>query len=305
MIPTSPDKRRSAYRPDLAAEYLRGTVSAPRFVEGDRRRVTAAHVAMRARPDFDCGLETELLFGESVTVYDETDGWAWVQAERDRYVGYVPAASLGAMATPVTHRVAAVGTFVYAKPDIKSQPLLHLSLNACLIVADADERFSKLATGGFVITRHIAPVDRPALDFVAIAERLEGTPYLWGGRTRLGLDCSGLVQLAMNAADLACPRDADMQRAEIGRDVPVPDALAQPRSEHVDVDGLLRGDLIFWHGHVGIMTDSHMLLHANAHHMSTVVEPVIDAAVRGFRLDARPIAAVRRPGALTASPGSS
>jgi cell wall-associated NlpC family hydrolase len=296
------DPRRHAYREDLASETLKDRIEAPRYAAGERRIVRAAHVSLRKRPDGSAGFETEILFGEAVTVFDVADGWAWVQAERDGYVGYLAADALditGGGGVAPTHVVRAVGTFVYPEPNIKTPPALHMSLNSRLTVLETRETFAALATGGFVIAHHIAPCDQPALDFVAIAERLEGTPYLWGGRTRLGLDCSGLVQLAMHAAGFECPRDTDMQRDDVGVDIPVPPPLAAPKSEHADVDGLQRGDLVFWQGHVGIMTDSHMLLHANGHHMATIVEPVIDAAVRIQRKEAKPVIAIRRPSGLS------
>lgn len=294
------DPRRNAFRDDLAAEALRGRVEAQRFVEGQRKRVTIASVPVRKSPDLALGLETELLFGETVLSFEAADGWDWIQAERDGYVGYVPSPSLSAEPVATTHRVRATGTFLYPEPNIKTPPAMQLSLNAALSVLESRERFAALTTGGFIIAHHIAPLDQPARDFVAIAERLEGTPYLWGGRTRAGLDCSGLVQLAMDAAGLACPRDTDMQRSEVGTDVAVPKPLAEPKSEHVEIVGLERGDLVFWQGHVGIMTDGHMLLHASGHYMSAIVEPVVDAAVRIHRLDAKPVIAVRRPSGLSA-----
>ncbi len=300
MTTSLPDPRRHAYRDDLAAESLRGTVIAPRYVGGEPRQVAAAHIALRKDPDWSLGLESELLFGEAVTVYDDVGGWAWVQAKRDGHVGYVPVTALGETMIEPTHHVRAIGTFVYPEPNIKTPPAMHLSLNAALSILETRERFAALATGGFVIAHHLAALDQPARDFVALAERFEGTPYLWGGRTRIGLDCSGLVQLAMDAAGLACPRDTDMQRADVGAEVLIPAPLTEPKSEHADVEGLQRGDLIFWQGHVGIMTDAHMLLHANGHHMSTVVEPVIDAAVRMFRQEASVVTAVKRPSGLSA-----
>ena len=185
-----------------------------------------------------------------------------VQLQRDKYVGYVPLDALSREILAPTHRVRALGTFIYALPDIKSPPLMHLSLNAELSVADRDERFCALEGGGYVVSRHVIEIGRHAQDFVEIAERLIGTPYLWGGRTRLGLDCSGLVQIALEAAGIAAPRDTDMQQAELGRDVPVADVA----------EGLRRGDLVFWKGHVGIMADSMTLVHANAHHMAVTAE---------------------------------
>ncbi|MGE0628113.1 MAG: NlpC/P60 family protein [Hyphomicrobiaceae bacterium] len=288
MTNAPPDPRLNAHRPDLAAESLRGKVDAPRYVTGTRRRVRRAAVPVRREPKPSLGLETEALFGEIVTVYDEADGWAWIQLEHDNYVGYVPADTLTAPAEP-THRVSATGTFLYAEEDIKSPPLMHLSINSRLTVTHQGDRFGRLRDGGFVISRHIAPIDRIARDFVDVAERLIGTPYLWGGRTRIGLDCSGLIQISMQAAGLPCPRDTDMQQASLGESVLIPDSL----------EGLQRGDIVFWRGHVGVMSDGVMLVHANAHHMAAVTEP-LSVAVRRISRAGSEIAAIRRLPALTA-----
>jgi cell wall-associated NlpC family hydrolase len=282
-VTARPDPRRNAYRSDLAAESLRDMVSAPRYAAGRRHRVVHPATALRREPGFEARLDSEVLFGETMVVYDESDGWAWGQLERDGYVGYIVSDALSdALVTP-THRVSAIGTFLYEHPDIKSPPMMHLSINTPLAITRATPTHCTVATGGFVIARHLAPLDRPARDFVEIAERLIGTPYLWGGRTRIGIDCSGLVQVAMEAAGLACPRDSDMQQAEVGQDVLVPENL----------DGLLRGDLVFWPGHVGIMTDGIMLVHANAYHMAVVVEPLVDAAQRIAKTGSK-IAAIKR-----------
>src|SRR5262245_58547732 len=282
------DPRRHAYRPDLAAESLRDQVEAERYVGGAPHQVARAAVALRREPDPKLGFDTELLFGEIVTVYDTSQGWAWVQAERDGYVGYVPANALDPKVVPATHRVSAIGTFLYDSADITSPPLIHLSINAPVAVAETVDVLYRLETGGYVVARHVAPVAKPARDFVDVAERLIGVPYLWGGRTRVGLDCSGLVQIAMQAAGLSCPRDSDMQEAEIGSSVLVPDSL----------DGFKRGDLVFWRGHVGIMVDGVMLLHANAHHMAVVAEPLATAVGRIARTGSK-ISAVKRPASLS------
>jgi cell wall-associated NlpC family hydrolase len=280
------DRRRHVFRPDLADEALRGRVEATSFVVGQPCQVLRSAVSMRAEPNLSAALENEALFGEIFTVFEDQDGWAWGKLSRDQYTGYVPIDALSPNVLPATHRVSDIGTFVYADQDIKSPPLLLLSLNASLAVVEVGERFSRLSLGGYVITRHISPIGKPALDFVEIAERFIATPYLWGGRTRLGLDCSALVQLAMEAGGLECPRDSDMQRAEVGHSIPVPD----------DLEGLHRGDLVFWKGHVGIMTDGVMLLHANAHHMAVACEPLQFATARILKASGGPIAAIKRLG---------
>ncbi|MFN0218539.1 MAG: NlpC/P60 family protein [Hyphomicrobium sp.] len=286
---TSLDPRRNAFRPDLAAKWLEGKVMAQTFVAGAPGQITRGAAPLRKGKDVSSGFETEALFGETLDIFEEVDGWAWVQLARDGYVGYMPADALSRNVTTPTHRVQALGTFLYAEADIKSPPLMHLPMNAVLTAVDDVDRFIELQNGGFVISRHAAPLDRTARDYAEIAERFVGSPYLWGGRTRIGIDCSGLVQAALQAAGLACPRDSDMQRAELGQLQPISD----------EYDGLERGDLVFWPGHVGMMLDGVMMVHANAHHMAVVVEPASAAAVRIAR-DGGQILAVKRIGALGA-----
>jgi cell wall-associated NlpC family hydrolase len=281
----APDPRRNAYREDLADERLQGKVQAAHFAPGVLRQVLRPAVPVRRTPDATASFETEAIFGEIVTVFDSADGWAWMQSRRDDYVGYIPADAVTADVRTPTHRVTAAGTFVYPEANMKTPPLMHLSLNSELSVVERGDKFCRLANGGFVVSRHIAPADRFARDFVEVAEQLIGTPYLWGGRTRLGVDCSGLVQLSLEAAGIQAPRDSDMQQAELGDTVLVPENL----------DGLLRGDLIFWPGHVGIMTDGIMLLHANAHHMAVVVETLPEAADRIEKASSK-IIAIKRVG---------
>ncbi len=267
--PLLPDPRLHAYRADLAADRLRGLVEAERFVTGEPRQVVAASLPLRREPRFDSTLDTEALKGETVTLYAEGEGWAWVQIDRDRYVGYMPSDGLSPKIIAPTHKIAALRSYVYSEPDGKSPTLDLLSLNAFVTARAEEGRFRALEGGGYVVARHTLPVGEMADDPVAIAETFVGTPYLWGGRTSIGLDCSGLVQLAAEAAGLSAPRDADMQAAELGEPVSWRDGAE-----------LSRGDLVFWDGHVGIMTSGTQLLHANAHHMAVELEPFVAAKER-------------------------
>jgi cell wall-associated NlpC family hydrolase len=283
-----PDPRTHPYRADLAAEALRGIVSAPRYVEGELKQVVHGAAPLWSRPDASQGWASQLLHGELVRVYEEKNGWAWAQAVHDSYVGYVRPEALSPDIQAATHRITVPGTFVYAAPDAKALTGLHLSMNALVRVAQTGRGFAKLADGGFVPVRHLGEMDAAAPDFVpdfvAVAEQFIGTPYVWGGKTRLGMDCSGLVQVAMHAAGRQCPRDSDMQMAELG----------MPVEAGRNLDGLQRGDLIFWKGHMGIVSDAATLLHANAHHMAVAAEPLRPAVDRISR-SGFPILAIRRP----------
>ncbi|MCU0954299.1 MAG: C40 family peptidase [Hyphomicrobium sp.] len=264
------DTRRNAIRPDLADERLIGRYEATRYIAGQPAQVVRPAVPLRRRPVAADGLDTEALYGERLRVFDEQEGWAWVQLERDGYVGYMPANALSETIVTPTHRVKAIGTFLYPEADMKCAPILHLSLNAELTIVEEGERFSRTHIGAWVFNRHISRLDKAARDYVDVAERFIDTPYLWGGKTRIGLDCSGLVQVSLQAGGIEAPRDSDMQFAELGTPVEITG----------DFEGLERGDLVFWKGHVGIMTDGIMLLHANAHHMATVAETLPEAADR-------------------------
>jgi cell wall-associated NlpC family hydrolase len=269
MPAASFDRRLTPARGDLAAEHLRDLVDAPRYAVGQGMRIIAASAPLRRSPEADAPLETEALFGEAVTVYDESEGWVWAQLERDKYVGYLPAATLGAPSEP-THRVAALRTHAYPGPAIKRPPRMAVSLGAQLTIVGHEGDFAVSQDGLYLWSRHLAEMGAREQDAVAVAELFLDTPYLWGGRTSEGVDCSGLVQTALTAAGVASPRDSDMQEATLGEPVPIDDPSAP----------LARGDLIFWKGHVGIMRDPVTLLHANGWHMKTVSEPLADARER-------------------------
>jgi hypothetical protein len=283
------DPRLTPARPDLAAEHLRGRVEAARFVKGEACVVTAPQAPLRRAPSPDAPLDTEALMGERVTVYEATDeGWAWVQLADDGYVGWLPTGALDAPGPASTHRVVALRTLVFPGPSIKLPPLAALPFGARVAVTGTAERFSLTAIG-HVPTGHLARLDVAESDFVAVAERFLGTPYLWGGKSSLGIDCSGLVQLALTACGIACPRDTDQQER----------ALGAPVAPFADFAVLRRGDLIFWSGHVAIVRDPQTLLHANAFHMAVAHEPTADAVARIRATDGEPTS-VRRLLAATA-----
>lgn len=256
------DPRRNALRPDLADARLRGLVDAPRFVDGAPRVVIAPATPLRRRPANDAPLDSEALHGERVTLFEvRDDGWCWVQLAADQYVGYVEASALAETSIAATHRICVPRTFVYPRPDVKAPPLSWLPMGAQVAASTHDERFAVLETGAFAIARHLAPLSANAPDFVTVAESFIHVPYLWGGKTGIGLDCSGLVQVSLAAAGRPAPRDSDMQERELG-------VLLN------DDTALRRGDLVFWKGHVAIMTDAENMIHANGHTMTVADEPL-------------------------------
>lgn len=283
------DRRIHAWRDDLAAAELVGQVDAARFVEGEPRRIVAALVPLRREPRSDISIDTELLRGEAVTLFDDnSEGWAWVQNATDGYVGWLPSDALGSAEVAPTHKVSALRSFRYPGPDLKLPTTDYLSLEARVAVTGEamtrGTRYALLADGSAMVADHLVPLDHVAQDWVSVAESFLGTPYLWGGRTSLGLDCSALVQLSCAAGGIAAPRDSDMQERDLGTDLDISSGLPELR----------RGDLLFWNGHVGVMVDAATLLHANGHTMTVAKEPVTEAIARIAANEFGALTAIRR-----------
>ena len=276
------DKRLTPARPDLAAETLIGVVDAPRYVAGEERIIFDGSADLRRAPVPDAPLDTEALHGEIFTVYDQDEeGWSWGQLKRDGYVGFMPSKALTHdIATP-THRVHVLRSFLFGGPSIKLPPMATLSMGSRLTIIGTKDQFAITHRGHYVIADHLKPVDVLESDFVSVAERFIGIPYFWGGKTSIGLDCSGLVQVSLDAVGIAVPRDTDMQEKAVGERLPLEAELK-------------RGDLIFWKGHVGIMQDAHELLHASGHQMLVVSEPLFEAVQRIEAKGAGPITSIRR-----------
>jgi len=269
---SAPDRRLNAWRADLADARLRGKVDAKRFVEGRKAVISVPVADVLSAPSPDAGMDGQLLLGEAVRAFDTRDGWAWVQAGRDGYVGYVREETLtDAMPAP-THLVSAPRSFVYSRTDLKSPRVDVLSMGCAVTVSNWAEtrgtRYAVLVSGAAMIADHLRSIGTFAHDFVDVAEALEHTPYLWGGTSGFGLDCSGLVQLAMRMAGRTVLRDTDMQERSVG------DAIDPARFP------LRRGDLVFWKGHVAIMTDGANVIHANGHTMLVSREPLAQAVAR-------------------------
>jgi cell wall-associated NlpC family hydrolase len=283
------DPRVTPARPDLAAKQLEGRLAATRFVEGRAYGIAEPQAPVRQSPSPEAALDTEALKGERVTIYETTDeGWAWGQLETDGYVGYLPAGALAPPGPMPTHKVVALRTLVFPGPSIKLPPVEALALGCRLAVARVEAPFAVAVSGGYLPARHLAPIDAEESDFVAVAERFLGSPYLWGGKTSLGLDCSGLVQVALTACGIPCPRDSDMQET-------VFEPAATVVGSHEALDPTYRrGDLVFWKGHVAIVRDPATLVHANAFHMAVACEPIAEAIAR-IRAAGSEVTSIRRP----------
>ena len=265
-------------RRDVADIALANLVFAPHYAAAQQHVVVTPSAFLRTAPRDDAPAGSQLLFGEEFYVLDHAGGWAWGYCGHDHYVGYLRFDALGEPIFP-THMVAAHSAPVFAAPDIKSRSVGMLSLGARLEgVMEGDFLATSL---GYLHERHIMLIGAKRDDFIATAMGFLGAPYLWGGRGDGGVDCSGLVQIALSLAGRPCPRDSDQQRQSLGRILQADEAA-------------VRGDLIFFPGHVGFMVDEARLLHANAWWMAVTIEPLADVVDRLLPNHSQPILARRR-----------
>lgn len=257
------DRRITPANGRVAASHLRGQIEAEVFTDGDAASIGQTVVDLCATPSGK--RDRQLLLGADVTIYERRDGWAFVQSKRDGYVGYL---AESALVTPqaTTHRVATPATHVYATESFKARDLLHLPFGAEVMVIDERHKFFETPQG-FIPKKHLRPLEQIFTDPATVAQLYFGVPYLWGGNSTRGVDCSGLVQAAYHACGHLCAGDSDMQESGLGRAL---DADEQ----------MQRGDLIFWKGHIAMMVDDTTMIHANAHHMAVVYEGLAQATMR-------------------------
>ncbi len=272
------DRRTTPANGRVAATELEGVVAAAAYVAGAASFVVVSVADLLKAPDGP--RDRQLLCGAKVRVLEDREGWSFVQAS-DGYVGYVASGALDAKAAEPTHRVIARATNAYERPDFKSPDRLSLPFGAAVAVNRIEGRYAETPLG-YIPLVHLGPVADRLCDPVEVARLHLGTPYLWGGNSTFGLDCSGLVQASLLACGIPCPGDSDMQSTEVG----------QPIAED---EPLQRGDLIFWKGHVAMMTTPDRMIHANATHMAVVEEDFAEACARIAAKGDGAIIARRRP----------
>ncbi len=259
------DQRICPIRKGLASADYYGLIKNCKFVKGSIYTVHSTYSPLYFEKK-QKNLTSQLLFGEYFRVFDVNDGVAWGQSLRDNYVGYTSIQNLRKRKIISNYKVQSLRTFIYGGPSIKVDPLNYLSFNSLVNVTKKKRNFSFIPSVGWCISKDLSKINNIKFSLYDISLQYLQTPYLWGGRDSMGLDCSGLIQNLYQMIGINLPRDTDLQAAYF--------------SKYVDESKIKLGDLIFWRGHVAMVLDKKNIIHANAYHMKTQIEPLKSAKKR-------------------------